>query len=121
MKKIFATLGAIFLPLVAKAQDLGGTLLSQAGTTNAGYKDVPIEVMVGNIIKIALDMLGVVFLVLIVYGGYIWMIARGDEAMVEKAKDTITRAAIGLIITLAAYGITFYIVDRITQSALKAT
>jgi len=73
------------------------------------------------VIKVALDLLGVVFLVLIVYGGYIWMIARGDEAKVEKAKNTMINAIIGLAITLAAYAITFYIVDRITQSALKAT
>jgi len=119
MRSIFAIIGSIFLPLAAKAQDLGGTLLSQTATSNAGYTNTPIEQMVGNVIKIALDMLGVVFLVLIVYGGYIWMIARGDEAKVEKAKETIINSIIGLAITLAAYGITYYVVNRLTESAIK--
>jgi hypothetical protein len=119
MKKLFAATIAFFMPIVAKAQDLGGGLLTNVAVKNAGYKTTPIEQMVGSIIRIALDMIGVVFLVLIVYGGYVWMIARGDEAMVEKAKDTIINSTIGLAITLAAYGITYYVVNRLTESALK--
>lgn len=119
MKKFFIAAIAYLAPLAAKAQDLGGTLLDNTAVKSGGYKNTPIEQLVGNTIKIALDMIGVVFLVLIVYGGYLWMIARGDEGKVEKAKETLINSSIGLIITIAAYGITFFIVNQITASALK--
>jgi len=119
MKKILAIIGSIFLPLAAKAQDLGGTLLNQTATTNAGYSSASIDTIVGTVISALLGLLGVIFLVLIVYGGYIWMIARGDEAKVEKAKTTIINSTIGLAIVLAAYAITYYVLTAILQTAIK--
>lgn len=69
--------------------------------------------IIGYLIKILLGILGVVFVILMVYAGFIWMTARGDEKMVTKAKDTIQRAIIGLIITISAYAITTFIFSRI--------
>lgn len=44
------------------------------------------------------------------------MIARGDEGEVEKAKEIIKTAVIGLVVTLAAYAITYFIGTRLTSS-----
>lgn len=116
---IAGVFAAPFVALAAYVGDTGlGATASQAGL---GGSPDDLSVVIGTVIKTALGVVGVVFLVLMVYAGYIWMIARGDEAKVEKAKNTMINAIIGLAITLAAYAITFYIVDRITQSALKAT
>ena len=57
-----------------------------------------------------LGFMGAIFLVLAIYGGYNWMMARGNEDMVEKAKKTITNATIGLIVVLSAYAIVRIIV-----------
>ena len=54
--------------------------------------------------------MGVIFLILAIYGGYNWMMARGNEEMVERAKKTITNAIIGLIVILAAYAISRFII-----------
>jgi hypothetical protein len=46
------------------------------------------------------------------------MTAGGDEQKVTKAKDSIRRAIIGLIIIVAAYGITYFVfmaLDNIVQ------
>jgi len=93
-------------------------LLDKTATTGAGYSKLQIEQLVGNVISIALGIMGLIFLVLTVYGGYIWMIARGDEAKVEKAKDTMTNSMIGLVIVLGAYAITYFVVSRLTEGAL---
>ena len=121
MRKFFIAITAFFLPLAVKAQDLGAGLLSQAGgSKGAGYKtSATIEGVVGSVISILLGILGVIFLILIVLGGYWWMMARGDEGKVEKARDTMTRAIIGLAIVLAAYAITYYVVNAITESTIK--
>ena len=56
-----------------------------------------------------LGLLGIIFLVLIIYAGFEWMTAQGDEEKVTKAKDTLTRAVIGLVIIIAAYSITYFV------------
>lgn len=76
----------------------------------------PFEEVVGGYIQGALALLGVIFLALLVYGGYLWMIARGEEAEVTKAKDTIKMAVIGLAIVLAAYAITAYVVVALGEA-----
>ena len=41
--------------------------------------------------------------------GYKWMMASGNEADVEKAKDSIKRAVIGLLVTISAWAIWYFI------------
>lgn len=83
-------------------------LLGFLGAT-AYLKDASIGSVSALAIKSFLSLLGLVFLVLILYAGYSWMTARGDEQQVTKAKDTIQRAAIGLAVVLAAYAITYFV------------
>ncbi|MFH0891813.1 MAG: hypothetical protein V1867_03465 [Candidatus Falkowbacteria bacterium] len=72
--------------------------------------------MVGMIIKVLLSFLGVVFLIIMIYAGYSWMIARGNEQVAEKAKGTIVNATIGLIIIMLAYAITVFIGGQLAGS-----
>ncbi|MBI4812328.1 hypothetical protein HY798_02695 [Candidatus Falkowbacteria bacterium] len=57
-------------------------------------------------------MLGVIFIILMLYAGYNWMTASGEEEKVTKAKDTIWRAIIGLIITIGSYAIWDFILNN---------
>lgn len=80
----------------------------------AGYEsNVDLTSIVGIVIQTFLGILGVVFLVYMIYAGYNWMIAQGDEDRVTRAKDTIQRAIIGLIVTIAAYAISFWVFDKL--------
>lgn len=90
---------------------------------NAGYdtaqdKTSP-EYIISAIIKAALSFLGVVFLILMIYGGYIWMTARGNEQNIEKAKNLITAAVTGLLIVLAAYAISYFVIEKLGTGTLK--
>lgn len=69
----------------------------------------------GLLVKTFLSLLGIIFIGLIIYAGYNWMIAGGDEAKVTKAKDTIRSAIIGLIIIVASYSIWFFIYNFISK------
>lgn len=93
------------------------TKLNTIGASYGGTSAKTLPDLVGGIIKIILTLLGVIFFILTVYGGYKWMLARGDSKEVETAKDIITRALIGLIIVLAAYAITYFVVARLTTEA----
>jgi hypothetical protein len=70
---------------------------------------------IGVIVKVVLSMVGVFFLVLTVYGGFLWMTSRGNEQEVAKARKIIINALIGLAIVLSAYIITAFVGGNIAE------
>lgn len=58
---------------------------------------------IGTIIGYFLSFLGVVALILVIYGGFLWMTAGGSEEKIKKAKELLKDAAIGLVIILLSY------------------
>lgn len=66
---------------------------------------------VGDLISFVLSILGIIFVLLIIYSGFIWMIAGGEEKKVTEAKDTIKQAIIGLIIVFSAYIVSYFIIE----------
>ncbi len=58
-------------------------------------------------------LLGLIFLGMMLYGGYNWLTAMGEEEKVETAKKTITAAFIGLAIVIASYAVTDYIIKKL--------
>jgi hypothetical protein len=83
------------------------------GGLKSGITDIPTAI--GTIVGAILAFVGVIFFVLMIYGGFLWMMARGNEQEAAKAKDLIVAAVIGLIIVLAAYAITAYIGGALTS------
>lgn len=69
----------------------------------------------GPIILQILSLVGVLFIILMIYAGILWMTAKGDEKKVEKATSIIKQAIIGIIIVLAAYAITYFIMANFFQ------
>ena len=53
-------------------------------------------------------LLGLVAVILILYGGFTWMTAGGSEEKVEKAKKIVTAAVIGLVIVILAWAIVIF-------------
>ncbi len=83
---------------------------------SAGYADTnPLSLaqIVGVVIQAFLSLLGIIFVVLMIYAGYNWMMAQGEEDKVVKAKDTLKRAIIGLAITVGAYAISYWVIYRL--------
>jgi len=71
------------------------------------------------IIQPVLALLGVIFLGLMIYGGIMWMTAEGADDKVVKARKIIDSAIIGLVITLAAYAISYFVVSAFANQAFK--
>ena len=107
----------------ANLSDWGDNLSKAAGQQGAGYDTTVTgpEQAIGKVIQAALSVVGVIFLILMIYGGYLWMTARGNEPQVEKAKNLITAAIIGLVIVLAAYAISIFVVDIVSKQTLMQT
>jgi preprotein translocase subunit SecG len=77
----------------------GGVIGYSEGDENVGS----LYTKVGEILNIATTFLGVIFLGLMIYAGFIWMAARGNEQEVAKAKTIIIYSVIGLAFVLGAY------------------
>ena len=82
-----------------------------------------VEPILGTVIKNLLSFLGVIFVILMIYGGFLWMTAKGNEEQVTKAKNLFVAAVTGLVIVVAAYALTYFILSGLTSGTgvLKGT
>ncbi len=88
------------------------TALTDVGAT-AGFANTDLLTIIGTIISVVLGVLGVVFLILIIYAGVLWMTAGGSEDKIKRAKSTLINGTIGIIIVLGAYGIATFILNAL--------
>lgn len=72
--------------------------------------------IIGSIIGTVLSFLGVIFLCLIIYGGFVWMTAVGNESKIVRAKQIIVNAIIGLTIVLSSYAISYFVIKALTDA-----
>ncbi|HBU07321.1 MAG TPA: hypothetical protein DEB09_04540 [Candidatus Magasanikbacteria bacterium] len=74
--------------------------------------------MVENIITILLGLVGTIFMVYLVAGGYWYITSQGEEERQKKALKTIQATIIGLVIVLAAYSITIYVGSKVKEAVV---
>ena len=96
---VVGTFAAIAMPLASH----GLTLEKTGDTLGLGTADLKETVI--NIIKLVLGLLGLIAVIMVIYGGFLWLTAGGNEENVEKGKKVISAAVIGLIIILLAWAI----------------
>lgn len=92
---------------LALADDYGLDKVAESSGLKNGGTDLP--GLVGGMLGTALSFIGVLFFALMVFGGFMWMTARGNEEHTKKALNTITAAVIGLVIVLSSYTITSFV------------
>lgn len=120
IKKFILSLfvGSVLLfPFATHAVNLGGDFVETA-RKEAGFKaatQTTLAETVGEVIKVLLSLVGIIFTVLMVYAGYLWMTARGEASQVEKAQEIIKSSIVGIIITLAAYSISNFVVSKVVD------
>ncbi|OGH71831.1 MAG: hypothetical protein A2921_00815 [Candidatus Magasanikbacteria bacterium RIFCSPLOWO2_01_FULL_43_20b] len=79
------------------------------------------EDVIGVGIGAAITLVGMIFLVLMVYAGYLWMTARGEQEQVDKAQKIITAALIGFFIVASAYAITTFVSGKLGGGSTEQT
>jgi len=87
----------------------------QYGASSLDDNNNSLTVIIIRIINVSLEVLGLLVLVLIVFSGYQWMTAGGNEDQIATAKKRITNAAIGLLIVLMAWSITQFVFYRVVM------
>src|SRR3989338_3752605 len=89
---------------------------SEAFLETSALQPVQLSIVVAQIIQVVLGLLGVIFIVLIIYAGFNWMTSAGNEDRIGKSKKTIAAAVIGLVIVLAAYLITAFVLSQLFEA-----
>lgn len=72
-------------------------------------KEIDLPTAAGQLVGSILGLVGVIFLILMIYSGITWMTAGGNENSIKKAKQILTASISGLIIILSAYAITSFL------------
>jgi len=126
MKLIFSLIIIVLglsLGLTASAQ-LGEQIqnsLDQTGGMAGFGESAPLDssdlvANIGQLISIVLGLVGVIFFIIIIYSGFQWMTAGGNEDTVTTAKKRIINSVIGLVIIFLAYLITYFITQTIINT-----
>lgn len=130
---IFFSLIAVLLfltsaQLVLAAEPAPGVNKAQSGldeTANKGglktaTTETDLPTIIGRVVGAVLVFVGAIFFGLILWSGFGWMLAKGNEEKINEAKETIFGAVLGLMVVLGAYAIT-KVIALVFTSALTGT
>lgn len=96
----------------------GGYQNNVQNATGLGNEDP--RQMAASVVNILLGFLGIIAVLIILFGGFKWMTAAGNEDQVGQAKKMIGAGVIGLLIILMAFGIAQFVIDAL-YDATSAT
>lgn len=115
IKKILILLFTLIIlaaPILASAQQsfFPGELPSAA---NSGLRDDNLFDFISSGIRTVLGILGAILLVLIIYGGFLYATAAGNEERITQARNTLVYAIVGVVIISVAWILTDFIIGNI--------
>ncbi|RKV98057.1 MAG: hypothetical protein D8G53_03660 [Candidatus Saccharimonas sp.] len=121
MKKMKVLLaGLLMVPVVALAvaPAANAEYSLQGGANDAkgnGMKDGVGDAnsLVKDVVNIILWIVGILSVIMLVWGGIKYTTSAGDSNKVTSAKNTIIYAVIGLIIAILAYAIVNFVIEKI--------
>ena len=123
MKKITKIITQTFTGLGAFACLFSSRLLASAtsvqeGANAARADGMPTELIGDNgvfsrITNTVLLIVGLISVIMLVYGGLRYILSGGDSKKVTDAKNTILYAIIGLIISMLAYAIVHFVLNSV--------
>jgi hypothetical protein len=115
---LIPTSTALAAPLDISEQEgfgSGGEIPEAFGQSGSSQPKTPAQVIV-RIINILLSFIGLLLVIFLIYAGFLWMTAAGDESKVEKAMGIIKNSIIGLVIILAAWSISYFVIQKLDEA-----
>lgn len=127
MKKVFKHLVVMAMLMLVFSLAVS-PVLAQVGVDPFGNRQQNINDSLGlgnrdprdiaaSVLNVLMGFLGIIAVIIILIGGFKWMTAGGGEDKIAEAKKLMTAGVIGLVIILAAWGITIFVM----QNLLNAT
>ncbi|MBQ8996570.1 hypothetical protein IJ095_00875 [Candidatus Saccharibacteria bacterium] len=113
-----AGVGAAAVSTVTVAQtpvyaDWKSEVQGGADSTGGNGTGQSLDDYVKTIINTILYIVGILAVVMVIFGGVQYTTSAGDQAKVTKAKNTILYGLIGLIVAVLAYAIVQFVIDKL--------
>ncbi|MBI1961525.1 MAG: hypothetical protein HYS45_02385 [Parcubacteria group bacterium] len=86
--------------------------VTDASQINVGQNQ-DLKGSIANVVNILLGFLGILAVIIILYAGFKWMTASGNEEQVGEARKMLLQAVIGLVIIMLAWVITNFVTSQI--------
>ena len=77
------------------------------------------RLILGNLVKAIFSIVGSLALLMVVYGGVLWITSRGETKQVQKGKDILTWCFLGLVIMTSAYVIINAVITGLTTGSVS--
>ena len=90
----------------------GGADTSTTTLTNPLGENSP-EIVIANVINTVFGIVGSLALLMFIYGGLTWMTSAGNKDSVDKGKNIIKWAAIGLVIIFSSYALVRFLITGV--------
>ena len=111
---VFSGIGLALAPTAAPVYADATSEISRGAAATGGSGDVnTLPTKVKGIINVILYIVGILAVVMIIFGGIKYMTSAGDQSAVTSAKNTILYGIIGLVITLLAYAIVQFVIGKV--------
>jgi hypothetical protein len=111
---------AIALPAVTFAQsdelsadDVGITAIEESGLKLSGGD---VRQTAARLINVALGFLGIIAVIIVLIGGFKYMLSGGNEEKTSEARKLMISGLIGLAIILSAWAITTFVLSRLIEA-----
>ena len=75
---------------------------------------------ISNILNVAMGLLGIIAVCIILYGGFKWMTAAGNDENVKSAKKLIIQGVIGLVVIVSAYAIAQFVISSLITATTSS-
>ena len=82
-----------------------------------GLGDADLKTTIGRLINVVLGFLGIIAVVIVLFGGFKWMTAGGNDEKVTEAKKLLIAGVIGLAIIFSAWAITSFVLTSLVTAS----
>lgn len=109
--------GAVLVPANTYAACTSAVDCAQDGVDKAGGGGTtadPQEI-IRTIVRVLLFLIGAISVIMIIIGGFRYVISQGESGNVTTAKNTILYAVIGLIVAIFAWAIVDFVIDNLAK------
>lgn len=117
---IIAAAGALLTATPALAASLSSST-GLTGTATAGgvATNNDLATLVGRFVFALSGLLGIIFILLVIYAGFLWMTAAGNDEKVKQAKKIIASAVGGLVLIFTSYALVTFVVNALATATAQ--
>lgn len=96
--------------------DGGGKTEPVSLSNPLGEGEVAPEAIIGNVINAVLGIVGSLALLMFIYGGLVWMTSSGNSEKVQKGKNILVWATLGLVVIFASYALVNFVLTDVINA-----